>query len=118
MNHEERRAKGRTKNDGKSLTDQSQANDTDINVIVKKYGVNAATRGTNAEPEYIDHTQRPKDLREAFEMAHRAQELKNDLPASLRNKTMEELTALTADQLNAILNPPATPPATPPGETK
>lgn len=118
MNHEERRAKGRTTNSGNSLTDQSQANDTNINVILQKYGVTGVARGTTNAPEWLDHTELPKDLREAFDMAKRANEMKNKLPEQLRKRPIEELLNLTPEEVNAILNPPVPTPAAPPGETK
>lgn len=118
MNHEQRRAKGRTMNDGKSLTDQSQADDTNINVILRKYGVTGVAKGVAGQPQYVDHTTLPKDLREAMEMARSADRLLLELPTQLRDKTVEELSKLTLEQIDAILHPPAEPPATPPGETK
>jgi len=118
MDHNERRAKGRTHNDGKSLTDQSQAADTNINVILKKYGVTGVATGRKGPPQYLDHTARPRDLREAYEQVREVHALRTALPEQLRNKTFDELEALTLDQLQTILTPPAPPPAPPPGETK
>lgn len=111
MNHEQRRAKGRTTNDGKSLTDQSQADDTNINVILRKYGVTGTARGVAGPPQYLDHTELPRDLREAIHMTRQAQLLRQNLPEQLRSKPLEELTALTLEQLNTILHPPVEPPA-------
>lgn len=111
MNHEDRRAKGRTTNNKPTLTDQSQATDTNVNVILKKYGITGKTTGTTAQPEYLDHSLMPQDLREAFEMARQARGLRNKLPEALRDKTLEELTALTPEELKTILEPPAPPPA-------
>lgn len=118
MNHETRRAKGRTINDGRSLTDQSQADDTNINVILRKYGVTGVARGVAGEPQYIDHTAKPQDLREAFEFARSATALRDRLPPSLRDKPLDELTTLTLDQLNTILHPPAPTPEPPKDEPK
>lgn len=122
MNHEQRRAKGRTTNSGISLTDQSAAHDTNINVILKKYGVTGVAYGTTNAPEWLDHTQLPQDLREAFDMARRAAELKRNLPEQLRERSIEQLLALTPEEVTTILKPPeppAKPPAPPaPGDTK
>ena len=118
MNHEERRAKGRTYNDGKSLTDQSQADDTNINVILRKYGVTGVARGVAGQPQYLDHSQFPRDLREAIDFTRKAQALRETLPEQLRGKPLEELSALTMEQLNNILVPPAPPPAPTKDETK
>jgi len=118
MNHNERQAKGRTYNDGPNITDQSQAQDTDINVILKKYGVTGVARGTTNAPEYLDHTELPQDLRQALDMAHRAQDLQKSLPPQLRDKTLEELTRLTHTEIQTILTPPAAPPDKPKDEPK
>jgi hypothetical protein len=118
MNHHERRAKGRTTNSGKSLTDQSQADDTNINVILRKYGVTGVATGRAGQPQYLDHSELPRDLREAIDLTRRATSLRDSLPEALRSKPLEELNALTMEQLNTILHPPADPPATPPGDPK
>lgn len=118
MNHEARRAKGRTYNDCKSLTDQSQADDTNINVILRKYGVTGVAQGVAGHPQYLDHSELPKDLREAFDMARKATSLRATLPEGLRDKPIEQLSKLTMDELNAILHPPAKPPATPQDDKK
>jgi len=118
MNHEQRRAKGRTNGSSVSLTDQSQADDTNINVILKKYGVTGVARGVAGAPQYLDHSQLPRDLREAFDLTRRAEDMRKNLPEGLRNKTVEELNKLTMEELNTILHPPAPSPAPPPGETK
>lgn len=115
--HDERRARGRTSNDGKSLADQSQADDTNINVILRKYGVTGVAQGVAGPPQYLDHTQLPEDLREAYEQIRSVGRLRDSLPDQLRAKPLEELNALTLEQLNTILHPPAPTPA-PSGETK
>jgi len=116
--HDERRSRGRTHNDGKSLTDQSQADDTNINVILRKYGVTGVATGRAGQAQFLDHSLLPTDLREAFETVRAAKGLRDTLPEAIRNKTIEELTTLTLEQLNTILTPPAPPPAPPPGEEK
>lgn len=116
--HEERQPRGRTTNSGKSLADQSQADDTNINVILRKYGATGVAMGVAGPPQYLDHTQLPEDLREAYDQIRNVGRLRDSLPDALRNKPLEELNALTLEQLNAILHPPAAPPAPPPGEGK
>lgn len=118
MNHEERRAKGRTTNDGKSLTDQSQADDTNINVILRKYGVTGVAKGVAGPPHYLDHTEIPLDLREAIHLARQYNTVRQQLPEALRDKPVEELSTLTIEQINKILAPPAPPPAPTKDENK
>lgn len=116
--HKQRSALGRTFNSGKSLADQSQADETNINVILRKYGVTGVATGVAGPPQYLDHTQLPEDLREAYDQIRSIGRLRDQLPDSLRERPMNELNALTLEELNTILHPPADPPAPPPGETK
>lgn len=116
--HEQRQPLGKTYNDGKSLADQSQANDTNINVILKKYGVTGVATGRAGAPQYLDHTAMPRDLREAYDQVRGANRLRESLPEPLRGKTLDELNELTMEQLNSILHPPAPTPEQPKDEPK
>lgn len=111
MNHAERKAKGRTTNNEPTLTDQSMAKDTDINVIVGKFGVVGKVPGQTEPPMYGDFTTLPNDLRGFLDRAKSLESLRQKLPVQLRDKTPEELAALTPDELKNILTPPAQPPA-------
>lgn len=91
-----------------TLTDQSQANDTDINVIVKRYGIHAQAPGNPAQPMYGDFSGLPTDLRGFIEVGRTLEENRQRLPEPLRDKPIEELFALTPEQLTAILTPPKT----------
>lgn len=101
--------------DPKSATDQSQANETDINVIVGKMGISGTVPGAPMEPIYGDWTQFPQDLREYIETARTIDSLREKLPEQLKNKKTEELIAMTPETLAELLKP-ADPPAQP--ETK
>lgn len=95
-------------------TDQSQGYETDINVIVGKYGIGNTAQGPQGQPIYADWTSFPTDLREMIETGRRLEEHRNRLPPELRDKSYEELLALTSEELTAILTPakqPDTPPA-------
>lgn len=98
------RAKHRNK--GESMTDQSQAHETDRNVIVSRYLQTGQAPGGKA-PMYGDFADLPRDLREYINMAKDLQRLKGKLPEALRGKSPFELAALTNEQLTAILTPPA-----------
>lgn len=93
-----------------TLTDQSQANDTDINVIVKRYGIHGQLPGAATPPMFGDFTQLPTDLRAMIEMARSLEERRADLPQQLREMPIEHILALQPDELTAILTPPALPP--------
>lgn len=101
---------------GETMTDQSQAHDTDINVIVKRYGVFGQAPGIDKEPIYGDFSDLPTDLRGFIEMGRTLEDERARLPEPLREMSMEELFALTPEKLTEILTPPATKPAE--GETK
>lgn len=101
---------------GETMTDQSQAHDTDINVIVKRYGVFGQAPGIDKEPIYGDFSDLPTDLRGFIEMGRTLDDERARLPEPLREMSMEELFALTPEKLTEILTPPATKPAE--GETK
>lgn len=98
-----------------SLADQSGARETDINVIVGRYGITGAATQTTKSPMYGDFTNFPNDLRDMIETSRTMEDLRERLPDQLKGKPLEELLTLTPDQLNDILKPPAPPPA-PPGE--
>lgn len=112
MDHETRRAKGRTTNNEPTLTDQSQARDTDINVIVGRFLTTGQAPGAAGEPQYLDCTELPQDLRGFIEASRSADELRKQLPPQLRDKTPQELEALTQADIQKILTPPE-PPAKP-----
>lgn len=101
-----------------SMTDQSAAKDTDVNVIIKSYQVHGQMPGTTQQPLYGDFTQLPADLRGFIDMGEQLQEQRKSLPDALRNMPLEELLALQPDEIKRILTPPATPPVDPPKETK
>jgi len=105
VNHEERRAKGRTVNNEPTMTDQSQASETDLNVIMRKYGVSGRVPATTAQPMYGDFTNLPTDLRDMIETSRTIKEKRSQLPKELREMPIEELLALTPDQLTTILTP-------------
>lgn len=110
------RAKAAYRSKAPSLTDQSGAHDSDINIIVGKYLTTGRVPGAPGEPLAGDWTQIPRSLRDAIHVAKGLEEHRRQLPAKLRNLPINELIALTPDTLTTILTPPANPPA--PKETK
>lgn len=102
-------------------TDQSQANDTDINVIVKRYAATGVAPGNAAEPMHGDFTGLPRDLRGLIEQARSIERLRGELPKELQNLTVEDLVVMDNDALKAYLQPakPAnTPDTKPEGDKK
>lgn len=119
MFYELNKRNSRTHNAGKpSLTDQSQAKDTDINVIVGRYIKTGLAPGAPIAPINGDFTHLPQDLRGFLDTSRTLHANRNKLPKELRNMPVEELLALTPDKLKSILTPaPAPAPAPAPGTT-
>lgn len=89
-----------------TMTDQSGARETDINIIVGKMGISGQGLNQQQEGSYGDFTAFPADLRETIELARSLETHRARLPEQLRDKTTEQLLSLTADDLHAILTPP------------
>lgn len=109
MYYKQNRKRAKTVNTEPTLTDQSQARETDINVIVGRFvrGV-AAAPGTPDKPlTGADWTQMPTDLRGYIETSRDYLRHKNALPEQLRNIPIEKLVYMTTDELTSILTPPA-----------
>lgn len=113
----ERRARTRTHTKTETLTDQSEARNTDINVVIG-YMLKTGQPPGEAKPIYGDFTQLPDDLRGFIDTARSMARHRNKLPEKLRNMSVKELTALTPQQIKDILAPPVppAPPATPAGD--
>lgn len=108
MIYQKNRTKAQFKNTEPTMTDQSMARETDINVIVGRFmktGLPPVTLGR--QPIFADFTGLPHDLRAAIEMARSIDGLRHQLPKELRDMPIEELVTLTQDQLTNILTPPA-----------
>lgn len=108
------KAKAIFRNEEPSATDQSQANDTDINVIIKRYGITGSAPGAAHEAMYEDFSELPNDLREMIEQSRDMARLRRELPAPLQEMDLHELLSLTPDKINAILQPTNKPTDTPP----
>ena len=88
-----------------SLTEQSLANDTDINIIVQKFRTTGRVPAAQNQPMAGDFTHLPTDLRGFIETAKSIKETRRQLPPQLRDMPMEELLTLTHDKLTHILTP-------------
>lgn len=106
MYYAENKLKARTSNKGiPTRTDQSQAKDTDLNVILGKFAISGRVTGTSQGAMYGDFTRIPRDLREMIDTARDLENQRKRLPKALRDMPVEELMALTPDKLKAILEP-------------
>lgn len=95
-----------------TLTDQSQAQDTDVNIIMGKFGIGGTITVQGKQPIYGDFTGLPNNLADMIRMARRTAELRQTLPPQLRQMPDEQLFALTKDQLTNILTPAPEPNST------
>lgn len=88
-----------------TMTDQSQAANTDINIIVNQF-IRTGQAPQGAEPIYADFADLPDDLRGFIEMGRTINTLKSQLPEQLRDLPPAELFRLTDAELLARLTPP------------
>lgn len=96
-----------TKSAKPTLTDQSAAKDTDINIIVGQFLTHGHAPGNARQPiEDADFTKMPRDLRGFIEEARSLDEHKRKLPDQLKDMQVEEILRLTPEQLTTILTPP------------
>lgn len=121
MSYAHNKLAARTRTTQPTLTDQSQARETDINVIVGRFLRTGQAPG-GQPPIYGDFTHLDGDLRDMIERARTLHKERAKLPKELQKLPIEELLALPPDKLADILKPPApTPantPANPPEEKK
>lgn len=90
-----------------TMTDQAGARETDINVIVGRFGISNQIPTNGQPPMYGDFSHLPEDLRGFIETAQSYEERRAALPEQLRNMPIEELLALTPEELTNKLTPPA-----------
>lgn len=109
--YERNKARSRIVTKGKTATDQSQAKDTDINVIVGKFMVTRRVPGSDTQPMSGDFSELPGDLREMIETSRDMRRRRANLPKELRDIPIEQLLTKTPAELKAILEPPAPTPA-------
>lgn len=102
--YKQNKANAVTFNTAPTLTDQSQASTTDINIIMTQFMRTGAIPNAR-EPIYADFTQLPEDLRGFIERARSVEQLKATLPKELAAMSLEDLVALKPEQLKAILTP-------------
>lgn len=116
MNYYERARSLATFNTEPTLTDQSGAKETDLNIIVQRFTISGQLPQGSGQPTYGDFSQLPADLRGFIETAEKLDELRSQLPEQLRNMETTALLALTPDQVRTIIGPPDKPDEKP--ETK
>lgn len=105
--YQRNRAKARTKTTQPSLTDQSQARETDINIIVGRMLHSGTAPGAFGQPISGDFTNLPTDLRGFIHTSRKLRLHLAKLPKQLHDLTPEQLLALTPAELKNKLTPPA-----------
>lgn len=112
MSYAFNKAMSRTRTVTKSKTDQSQAKETDINIIINRFLKTGNRPLAAKQPIAGDFSRLPRDLRGFIHQARSIKRLRDQLPDALKEKTVDELMSLTADELKKILAPPADSPPT------
>lgn len=107
-NYKANKAKAIHFNNEPTMTDQSQAEQTDINIIVTQFIRTGQAPSGAAQPIYGDFSELPEDLRGFIEMGRSMNGLIQQLPAELQGIPVHELVRMTNEQITAILNPPDT----------
>lgn len=115
MGYYTNKANAVTRDTTPTKTDQAGADETNINVIVKRYGTTGTVPGPGRSPITGDFSDLPTDLREMLEASKSVERLRRSLPDTLREKPLEQLLTLTQDELTRILTPQQ--PNTPEGTT-
>lgn len=110
MSYADNKLRAIYKNADPTQTDQSQARETDINIIVHRYMGTGQIRSNGAQPMYIDTSNLPGDLKGFLEGAAQLEKTRKRLPEQLRNMSTEEILSLTTEQLTNIMAPPAATP--------
>lgn len=107
MSYAYNKERAKFKNTTPSMTDQSLAKETDMNVIVSRFQTTGMVRGAPNQPISGDFSRLPNNLRDLIHMGKRLTKLRLSLPKELENLSNEELMALTPEQLRVKLTPPA-----------
>ena len=105
MNYQRNKELAKTRDHTPSLTDQAAARDSDINIIVAQYTIHGQAPGTSQNAMYDDFTQLPQDLREYIEHARTLKDRLNELPEAFRTLDLEQILALTNEQITLTLTP-------------
>lgn len=118
--YHENKERAKYRNTDPTMTDQASANETDVNVIVKRFTISGQAPGTTKEATFADFTELPDNLRDMIEAGRSLQREMSKLPAALKELTVDELLALTPEAMKNKLTPPVppAPPADPPADPK
>lgn len=88
---------------GQTMTDQSGAEATDINIIVKKLAMTGTIPGSSTPPMYVDMSEIPDNLRDMLEMSRNIEKHRNELPQALRSLSTAELLSTDPNRLSAMI---------------
>jgi len=104
--YQKNRLRARTVNNEPTMTDQSAAAETDINVIVRDFMKHGTAPGADSEPLYGDFTELPNNLRDFIETARTMNQNRNNLPQALRDLPVEQLLTFPVEELKKLIDPP------------
>lgn len=101
----QRRAAAAFRTTTPTKTDQAGAATTDLNVIINQF-LRTGKSASTGIPRYGDFTELPTDLRGMIESSRSMRTRRAQLPPELRDLPLEELLALTPEEIKRILAPP------------
>lgn len=78
-----------------TMTDQSQRDQTDINVVMRNHAISGMVQGPKHPPMYEDFAALPEDLRGFLDMGRELQQHRVNLPEALKH--LDDAQLLTAD---------------------
>lgn len=116
--YQQRKEKAKYRPTKPTKTDQSQAKDTDVNLIVKRYAVSGTVPGNTSTPMYGDFTKLPRDFRGLIEQARSIEKLRGELPEQMQNLTIQDLVEMDNAALVKYLTPADKPADKPTEEPK
>lgn len=105
MSYYTNKEKARTRTTKPTKTDQSQAHETDINVIVGRYFQSGTAPGAKGTPLYGDFTGLPRDYRDMIETARSIERHRGELPKELANLQIADLVEMDGQALKDYLTP-------------
>lgn len=98
---------------GETLTDQSQADECDLKIIVKRFMPGTMVPGGKSPQFGVDMTGIPRDLAEAIHAVRNMEKIRGKLPTEFQELAVEDLLSLTPEGIMEIIKKAAPEPPKP-----
>lgn len=103
MGYAENKARSKILTIGTTMTDQSGAAATDINIIVAKMNQTGMMPQTSKQGFYADMSEIPTNLRDMLELSNSMEQNRNSLPDALRHLSTAELLDTPPQRLQEMM---------------